>query len=59
MPVKIYDFHNITGASHKEVGADEIVDDAISKGLEGIVVISSGNFLHAIREEIEERGLNC
>jgi len=58
MAVELYDFHKVTGASHKEVGVGEIVDDALNRGLEGIVVISSGNFLHAIKEEIERRSVD-
>ena len=57
MPIQIYDFANVTGATHKELGVGEIVDDAVSQKLEGIVVISSGNFSFAIQEEIERRNL--
>jgi len=55
MPIHTYNFADITGATHKELGIGEIVDDALSRNLEGIVVISSGNFSYAIQEEIEAR----
>jgi hypothetical protein len=57
MPIRTYNFADITGATHKELGVGEIVDDAVSQELEGIVVISSGNFSYAIQEEIEHRNL--
>ncbi|MBT3814464.1 pyridoxal-phosphate dependent enzyme [Candidatus Woesearchaeota archaeon] len=55
MSIHTYNFADITGATHKELGVDEIVDNALSKDLEGIVVISSGNFSFAIQEEITRR----
>ncbi|PIZ52411.1 hypothetical protein COY27_00245 [Candidatus Woesearchaeota archaeon CG_4_10_14_0_2_um_filter_33_13] len=54
---RVYNFHDVTGATHKEVGVEEIVDDAVDKGLSGLVVISSGNFSEAISDEIAKRGL--
>ena len=57
MTIRTYNFADVTGATHKELGVGEIVDDALSKNLEGMVVISSGNFSYAIQEEITRRKL--
>ena len=55
MSLKVYNFNDFTGATHKELGVEELVDDAESRNLERIVVISSGNFSFAIEEELERR----
>jgi|GEM_PF-2793643 len=53
--ISIYNFADITGTTHKEAGVDEIVADALSRNLEAIVVISSGNFSEAIQDEIDRK----
>ncbi|MBT3297891.1 pyridoxal-phosphate dependent enzyme [archaeon] len=53
MDIDIYDFNQVSGSTHKEVGTHEIIQDAISKGLNGICVISSGNYIQALREAAE------
>jgi len=53
MVVKIYNFADITGSTHKELGVGEIIDNVLLNELEGIIVISSGNFSEAIETEIK------
>ena len=55
MSLKVYNFNDFTGATHKELGVEELVDDAEASDLEGIVIISSGNFSFAIGEELRRR----
>ncbi len=45
------------GGTHKVAGAEEIVDDAQRKGANTISVISTGNYLTAIAQEIRRKGL--
>ena len=55
--MKVYDFNEITGSTHKRAGIDEIVDDAQKRGVVGICTISSGNYVREILDEVERRGL--
>ncbi len=55
--VKIVDFYKNTGSTHKKLGIDEIIDDALANNIDTITVISSGNYIGAIRQGIERRGL--
>jgi len=55
MPIKVYDF-NSSGRSHKSIGIDEVVQDAIDREVDTISVISSGNYINTILSEIERRG---
>ncbi|HLC51977.1 MAG TPA: pyridoxal-phosphate dependent enzyme [Candidatus Nanoarchaeia archaeon] len=45
----IYDFQKITGATHKDLGSEEIILDAMKRDLKAILVISSGNYIDALR----------
>ena len=55
MNIEVINFHDITGATHKELGAQEAISDAIDRGLDAICVISSGNYIEALREASGER----
>ena len=55
--VKIVDFNQSTGSTHKVLGIDEIIDDALNIEIDYISVISSGNYIGVIREGITRRGL--
>ncbi len=50
-----YDFSEY--GTHKSVGAEEVIANAIENEVDTIVVISSGNYLNAIVNEIEKRSL--
>ncbi|MDD5193245.1 MAG: pyridoxal-phosphate dependent enzyme [Candidatus Nanoarchaeia archaeon] len=56
MEILVYDF-NRNGRTHKSLGINEIVDDAIANGVETISMISSGNFIRTLLSEIRQRGL--
>ncbi len=45
------------GGTHKIAGAQEAVEDALQKGANTISVISTGNYLTAIAQEIHRQGL--
>lgn len=57
MRPRIYNFHDISAATHKEVGVAEIMDDAIARGLDAVVVISSGNYIQALSDEGQIRSV--
>lgn len=44
--------------SHKSIGVDEALDDAQAQKVDTIAVISSGNYITAIKERITERRLS-
>jgi hypothetical protein len=44
--------------SHKALGVDEVLDDALASGINTIAVISSGNYVGAISEGIKARDLS-
>jgi len=52
MYARWYDFFDGT---HKRQGVSEVVGDALSNGINTISVISSGNYVRAILEEVEKR----
>ena len=54
MKTTLYNFKDVTGATHKEVGVDEAIQDAREKGLDAICVISSGNYVEALREKADD-----
>ena len=58
MQVEIYNFNDVTGATHKELGVQEVIDDALKRGLEAITVISSGNYIEALREAAANTGIS-
>ena len=57
MKPKIYNFRDISGATHKEIGVAEIMQNAQNRGLEAICVISSGNYITALQEEGRRQGI--
>ncbi len=57
MEIDVYNFRDVTGATHKEEGVAEVVDDALARGLDAICVISSGNYITALREVAQPYGL--
>lgn len=49
---EVYDFQAITGKTHKEIGVAEIISSAVIARC-NIVVISSGNYVGALRKQAE------
>ena len=56
--IEVYDLNGIAGRTHKHIGIDEVVQDALDNEVRTISVISTGNYLKEIAEEIERRELN-
>jgi len=58
MQYEIYNFADLTGNTHKELGAEEAIEDALKRGLEAICVISSGNYIEALRDAAKPHNLS-
>lgn len=56
MQTEIYDF-NKKGRSHKSIGVEEIIEDALLNNINYLSVISSGNYIRTIVEEVKSKGL--
>lgn len=56
MEIRVYDF-NAFGRSHKSVGVDEVLQDALDRNVDTISIISSGNYIGTILFEVRKRGL--
>lgn len=56
MKVQVYDF-NKNGRTHKSLGINEVVDDAVLNQVDTISMISSGNYIRTLIGEIRQRGL--
>lgn len=44
--------------THKALGVEEVVDDAVTNGVQTVSVISSGNYVRTIVEELRARNLS-
>jgi len=56
MKTTIYDFNEL-GRTHKSIGVNEVITNAVRNNVDTISVISSGNYVRSLIGEIRNRGL--
>ncbi len=54
--MRVHDFYTRT-KTHKALGIDEVVQDALTHNVDTLIVISSGNYVSALVNEIERQNL--
>jgi hypothetical protein len=55
--ISIHDIQARTGSTVKQTGIDEVIDYALEKSANAIAVISSGNYIRAIKDAVHKREL--